>query len=265
MSAESLHSCLYEGRVTHCRHRPLKHAFRYRLFQLYLDLSELDRVFRGRWMWSTRRPALARFRRSDHFGSPEQPLDEAVRDLVEVRLGFRPEGPIRLLTHLRYFGYVMNPVSFYFCYDADGKQVQAFVAEVNNTPWGEQHCYVLDWRLTGPLESLEINHPKEFHVSPFMGMNMDYHWQVERPGEQLRISIENVQDSATVFEAHPNMRRVPITATSLARMLVMYPLMTLRVLLAIYWQALILWVWKKLPYVPHPGVQIGQSQPIQRN
>ena len=86
----------------------------------YLDLSELGEVFKGRWLWSTRRAAVARFAREDHLGDPRVPLDEAVRELVEAKSGRRPRGPIRLLTHLRYFGYVFNPVSFYYCYDEAG-------------------------------------------------------------------------------------------------------------------------------------------------
>ena len=145
------HSCLYEGTMRHRRFRPVPHAFGYRLFMVYLDLDELDEVFAGRWLWSTTRCALARFRREDHLGVPTVPLPDAVRALVKERLGFRPTGPVRLLTHLRYFGFVMNPVSFYYCFAADGKQLEAIVAEVNNTPWGERHCYVMDARQRGFL------------------------------------------------------------------------------------------------------------------
>ncbi|MEI2421818.1 DUF1365 family protein, partial [Arthrospira platensis SPKY2] len=103
-----------------------------------LDLAELDTVFRGRWLWSTQRPALAWLRREDHLGDPAHSLDESVRRLVAERTGRRPAGPIRLLAHLRYFGHCFNPVSFYYCYDAAGERVETIVAEVNNTPWGER-------------------------------------------------------------------------------------------------------------------------------
>ena len=159
-------SCLYVGSVRHRRHTPRAHAFRYPLFLAYLDLAELDTVFRGRWLWSARRFALAWFRRRDHLGSPAMPLDQAVRDLVERHSGRRPQGPIRLLTHLRYFGYCFNPVSFYYCFDAQGEQVETVVAEVNNTPWGERHCYVLDGE-----PRLRYRTSKAMHVSPFMPMD----------------------------------------------------------------------------------------------
>ena len=110
-------SGIYEGQVRHRRMSPAPHEFSYRMFMMFLDLSELPQVFAGRWFWSDRAPALARFRREDHFGDPAVPLDQSVRDLVEQETGARPQGPIRLLTHLRYFGFVFNPVSFYYCFD----------------------------------------------------------------------------------------------------------------------------------------------------
>jgi DUF1365 family protein len=105
------------------------------MFMMYLDLDELPTLFRGRWFWSVDRPALARFRRSNHLGDPSQKLSDSVRDLVEVKTGHRPEGPVRLLTHLSYFGYCFNPVSFYYCFAADGVTLETIVAEVNNTPF----------------------------------------------------------------------------------------------------------------------------------
>ena len=136
-------SAIYAGRVRHRRMRPVPHAFHNRLFMMYLDLDELDVVFDGRWFWSTRRAAPARFRREHHLGDPERPLADCVRDLVTAESGQRPAGPIRLLTHLQYFGYCFNPVSFYYCFDEEDRRVETIVAEVNNTPWGERHCYVL--------------------------------------------------------------------------------------------------------------------------
>ena len=117
--------------------------FRYPLFMAYLDLDELPELFDGRLLWSARRPAVAWFRRADYLGAPGTPLDEAVRELVLERTGIGLDGPIRLLTHLRYLGHCFNPVSFYYCYDPPGERVRAVVAHVTNTPWGERHAYVL--------------------------------------------------------------------------------------------------------------------------
>jgi DUF1365 family protein len=137
-----MNSCIYEGRVRHTRTTPVGHTFDYRLFMMYLDLDELPTLFQKRWLWSVSRPALARFHRDDHIGDPAESLSESVRKLVEAETGKRPEGPIRLLTNLAYFGYCFNPVSFYYCFSEDGETVETIVAEVNNTPWGERDTYV---------------------------------------------------------------------------------------------------------------------------
>ena len=123
-----MNSAIFEGQVRHRRTQPTGHEFVYRLFMMYLDLSELDTVFKNRWFWSARRSALARFRRENHLGDKSVSLDKAVRDLVETETGSRPRGPVRLLTNLSYFGYCFNPVSFYYCFDADDQQVQTIVA-----------------------------------------------------------------------------------------------------------------------------------------
>ena len=245
------HSCIYEGLVRHARHRPVAHRFSYRLFLLYLDLAEIDRVFEGRLLWSASRPAPARFRRADHLGDPDLPLDEAVRELVRDRLGARPQGPVRLLTHLSYFGYCFNPISIYYCFAPDGDAIEYVVLEVSNTPWGERHCYVLDARgQSGPV--LRHRGKKEFHVSPFMDMEMEYRWAIGVPGQALNASVQGLDGAGRLFDAALELERVPISSASLARNLARYPFMTVRVVAAIYWQALRLRL-KRAPFFPHPA------------
>ena len=157
---------------------------------LYLDLAELDEVFRGHWLWSTRRDTLARFDRSDHLGDSNVSFDESVRALVAQHSGRRLQGPIRLLTHLCYFGYGFNPVSFYYCFDATDSHVECAVAEVNNTPWGEQHCYVLHQPLRViPGVYQAYRSEKVLHVSPFMPMDLQYRWGLSTPGATLNVHM----------------------------------------------------------------------------
>ncbi len=251
-----MHSAIYHGWLNHRRRAPRAHAFRYRLFFLYLDLAELDSVFRGRWLWSTRRPALAYFKRRDHLGDPRLPLERAVRDLVEERSGRRPAGPIRLLTHLRYFGHCFNPVSFYYCFDADDRQVETVVAEVNNTPWGEQHCYVLgvpQQRTGGKYQRYRSD--KALHVSPFMPMALAYEWDLSTPAGQLDVHMALAPmdgSNEKIFDATLQLERADISGARLAGMLARFPLMTVQVVFAIHWQALRLWL-KGVPVHSHPA------------
>ena len=197
-----MHSRLYVGQVKHRRHSPVPHTFNYGLFMLYLDLDELPTVFRRRWLWSATRPAIARFRREDHLGENKLDLATAVRRFVLEQTGITVTGPIRLLTNLRYFGYGFNPVSFYYCFDASGENLEVIVAEVNNTPWGEQYCYVLpESHNRGSAARKRYLLDKRFHVSPFMPMNLDYDWRFTLPGEKLVVHMKNYHNGETLFDA----------------------------------------------------------------
>jgi hypothetical protein len=252
-----MESCLYEGRVRHRRLGPVPHAFAFPLCLVYLDLAELDAVFRGRWLWSTTRPALARFRREDHLGDPRVPLDRAVRELVAERTGQRLDGSVRLLTQLRTAGYLFNPVSFYYCHDAAGA-LAALVADVSNTPWRERHAYVLP--LAPGTSRLELRVPKRFHVSPFLPMSLEHVFHVRPPGAQLRLRIEDrAPDGSRVFDSVLALQRRELTARSLARALVRFPLQPLQVSAAIYWQAFRLHR-KGAPFHPHPARALRETR-----
>lgn len=246
-----MQSAIYLGWVSHRRRLPTQNAFRYRMFMMWLDLAELDRVFARRWFWSTRRLALARYRRSDYLAPHDQPLDVAVRDLVEARTGRRPEGAIRMLGHLRYFGHCFNPVTFYYCYDRDDR-LETLVAEITNTPWQERHQYVL------PVAQAEADGArfvwrfhKDFHVSPFLPMDMDYEWRFDAPADRLNVHMVNRREGQLMFDATLALSRIPISGASLAAALARFPLLTIKVVAMIHWQALRLWL-KRTPFFTHP-------------
>lgn len=254
-----LHSAIYRGQVQHRRHTPHPHAFRYPLFQLYLDLDELDRVFAGRWLWSVNRRNLAEFRRSDYLGDPARPLKDCVLDEVERATGVRPQGPVRLLTHLRYFGHCFNPVSFYYCFQADGATLHSIVAEITNTPWQERHRYVLPIATGEPAHAgWRWDFRKAFHVSPFQPMERDYRWRFDAPGKALHVHMESLAADGRDFDATLSLQREPLTAGALARCLLRYPAMTLKVVFAIHWQALLIWC-KRNPVYDHPNKHRGAT------
>lgn len=246
-------SAVYEGVVRHRRLRPHPHAFDYKMAQLYLDLDEIDGVFARRWLWSTERRNIARFRRDDYLGPSELSLANAVRLRVEQATARRPTGPIRLLSHLRYFGHAFNPVSFYYCFAEDGITLDCVVAEITNMPWRERHAYVLpvgSASTQGRVFSWEF--PKAFHVSPFIPMDRQYSWRFTTPSADLNVHMDVMREGQREFDATLTLQRRPMNGASLARVLWRYPLMTARIVGRIHWQALCLWL-KRNPVYNHPN------------
>jgi DUF1365 family protein len=234
-------SCLYEGIVRHRRIEPPR-EFRHPLALAYLDLEELPDLLGGRLVAPG--PGVVRFRRSDYLGDPAVPLERAVRDAVAEQMdGRRPAGPIRMLTHLRTLGHCFNPVSFYYCFEDGGERLEAVVAEVTNTPWGERHAYVVP-------EGAGRFH-KVLHVSPFMAMDHTYECRAGLPGRALSVHIESRRTGARVFDATLALRRRELTRGTLRRATLRYPLGTMRVLALIYMHALGLRLAGATVY-PHP-------------
>lgn len=271
-----LNSCIYEGVIRHRRRTPVENSFKFSAFMFFLDLEEIDAVFADRWFWSTRRFSYASFQRADHL--KQFPSDRSLRCCVEdvlVEHNVDEElGRICLLTQLRYLGFRMNPVSFYYCYRKSDQRLVAVIAEVNNTPWDQQHVYVIHdhQRIAdSPSENLaaaerrtEQNSfqvrqryikteklDKSFHVSPFMHSNMHYRMLYSLPDQRIGVKMENFENQKKIFDVSMLMQKRPITTLGLFWLGIKYPVYSLKVFAGIYYQALKLYL-KKVPVHTHP-------------
>ena len=241
-------SGIYEGIVSHCRFVPVRHRFSYRVFMMYLDLDELDQVFSRNTFWSVSQFNLACFRREDYLGESSLPLKEAVHLRVKEETGEDMDGPVRMLTNLRYFGFIINPITCYYCFD-NQNNLRYIVLEVTNTPWGERHSYVIPAAENN--DRTRAIFPKNHHVSPFMAMDMEYLWRSSVPGNKIKIHMENLRQGERIFNAVMQLQHRALSPAVLNVILLKYPFMTMQVVLGIYWQALKIW-WKKIPFHPHP-------------
>jgi DUF1365 family protein len=273
--------------VRHRRREPKDHAFTYSLYMLYLDADELPALFRGRWLWSVGGWNAASVRREDLLGDPAAGVATAVRDRVAAETGRRPEGPVRILTTPRCFGYAFNPVSFYYCFDPSDRSVEAIVAEITNTPWNERHAYVLH---PGMDESTAPHHRyrfrKSFHVSPFQSMEQSYDWRFTDPGDTLSVHMDVSRtdgsaapaapgaDRAAVapgtpgvsapaapyFDATLTLSRRPLDGPNLAAALAAHPFLSGKIVAGIYWNAFLLWA-RRFPFHPHPRTLAAGGAP----
>jgi uncharacterized protein len=249
----ALDSALYVGHTVHVRRRPAMNAFRYALAMAAVDLAELEAGALDCWpLFSSRTAvALTALLPADHLSGKEAKgrlLSERIREIVFQATGVRHAGRVVLLAGLRVLGLEFNPVSFYYFLDAGGSgEVDVLVAEVNNIPWFEQHLYILQ-----PAEAAECKdetdaglqlrrfagHAKAFHVSPFMPIDgISYDWLVSRPGDRLAVRIGLRDSVGSFFSASIDMRRHPFSATQMAWLLLSFPLLAVRVVLAIMYEA----------------------------
>jgi uncharacterized protein len=243
------HSCLYRGHIRHRRAAPA-HRFQYATSWAYLDLSEIEQAIGTLRCLSDKRFAPTAFRRADHLGDSSIPLADSVAELVEQKAGLIVDGPIRLLTQLSHFGFYFSPINVFYCFDRS-EMLVALVAEVSNTPWNERHHYVLWEGNRRPGSTTRYSHPKEFHVSPFMGMDSQYEWRVQSPAEKLHLSLGCERQGKRIFQADLHLSRFPLADGPLVRSLLRRPLAAAHVVGAIYFEALRLWI-KKCQFFPHP-------------
>jgi DUF1365 family protein len=245
-------SRIYRGSLRHRRFLPRHHAFTYSVWMAWLDLDELPDLFDGIPGFSARGPALARFQREDYLkGGPvphDRPLKQAVREELERQLGFAPQGRICLLTQLRTLGMGFNPVSLYYVHDEAG-ELRAVLGEVSNTPWGERSRYAC--RVDPGRHSHGAEFAKAMHVSPFNPMDMTYRWRFNTPGEHLSMHMENWKGGERHFDATLTMTAQPATRRVLLATLARQPLMNLKTLAGIHFEALRLWL-KRIPVHDHP-------------
>lgn len=241
-------SAIYTGKLRHRRFFPKSHEFTYDACMFYVDLAELPELFSKNRCWSFNRLNLGWFNRKDYFGDATIPLDQAVRGYVKQQLGYCPEGSIRLLTQLRVWGFCFNPVSLYFIFDKDAEIPKFILAEVNNTPWNQRHAYLLACDEKGKINT---EFSKQFHVSPFNPVDMQYHWISTAPDEQLVVHMENHQESSTNsltrhMDATLTLKRKNWSPQLLNKIIWSMPWLAIKIPFAIYWQALRLFI-KRVP------------------
>jgi DUF1365 family protein len=255
MAPDHATSGLYRGEVMHRRLEPVRHRFVYRVFSLLLDLDRLGELDRRLRVFSLNRPNLVSFLERDHGARDGSPL----RPWVEARLrehGLDPAGGrILLLCFPRVLGYVFNPLSLYYCYDREGG-LATVLYEVKNR-CGEQHAYVLPvTRGAGAGAPVRQRCDKRFYVSPLIAMDARYRFRLAAPGERLSVVIQEEVARRTSLVATLTARRRPLTDRQLVLAILRLPLMTFKVIAAIHYEALRLWL-KGAPLHSRAGARHG--------
>lgn len=240
------------GTLRHRRFRPTQHEFTYPVFQVFLDIERIPELMGASPLASYNRWNLVSFDDRDHFGDLRRPLRERLGDDAAAHGLTLPDGPVYLLTNLRYLGYCFNPVSFFYCYNQAG-QLQVILAEVNNT-FGESENYWLSAANEWPAANARrYQCGKRLHVSPFMPMEMEYTFVLTEPDtRRLVVHMDVLKSGQAAFDATLKLRCEPWSDGALHRALVRYPFMTAKVIAAIHWEAARLW-WKRTPFYSNPG------------
>lgn len=248
MTSVIRYSAIYEGWLRHRRFLPRAHEFTYNTRLFYLDLDELPNLFEGLCLWSDNKKTPGQFKRSDYLGDPDIPLKESVREEVTRLQGYCPNGPVRMLTNLRIWGFCFNPVTLYYIFEPGTSAPACILAQVNNTPWNQRHTYLVPCDPDSGKANTRF--AKEFHVSPFNPMEMDYVWASTNPDKNLLVHMENHREGSCHMDATLNLTRHEWQPKILRRILWTTPWQSLKIPLAIYWQALRLQI-KRTPFYGH--------------
>jgi DUF1365 family protein len=246
----------------HRRLRPRQHQLRYRIFYLLLDLDEIDQLTHSLRLFSHNHFNLFSINDRDHGNGSEAPLREQVQRHLQ-NAGVEAGGPIRLLAMPRILGYAFNPLSIYFCHRKDGS-LAAILYEVNNT-FGQRHNYLIP--VAAHSDSvIRQQSSKSLYVSPFMITDMTYFFAVIPPGESLAVSVTGHDIKGPLIVAKLSAVRRALTDASLLRAFLLYPLLTLKVIAAIHWEALLLWLkgvrLQHRPPPPDREVTVGREHPL---
>ena len=240
---------VYQGTIAHTRFSSKSHKFTYKTNMLYLDLDELQGAFVGKFFWGYNKRNLASFYRSDFYGDKRKTIKKSIQSLLLNKINLHHKGKVFLLTTIRYFGFAFNPVSFYYCFD-ESLNIQAIVSHITNTPWNEKHVYVHDCR-NKPSMSKKFEFDKDFHVSPFMPMNINYSWVFSPPKDFLYVSMDSYNNDKLIFNATLKMTKRAWGNFTLNKILFLSLPMSIKSTVLIYFNALILFI-KRAKFFPHP-------------
>jgi uncharacterized protein len=249
-------SCLYKGNVWHQRLKPKNHQFKYKLTWFYLDLDEIETLnnknLKSKFLSFEKFSLLFRFCKKDYCKDNDLSLKEdAIKRLyLSKGISLNPKHvSVRILTQVRVLNFVFNPVSFYYFYDKNDKQLIAIMSEINNTPWGERHIYSFNQH---ELKNNKITFRKTFHVSPFMPMEQSYEWEFNTGEGAINISMDSNDDEyGKIFNAGMHLEKIELSNKALLKTYFMNPLNTLKTISAIYYHALLLKI-KGIPFYEHP-------------
>ena len=240
-----MNSCLYQCDVMHHRLEPKKNRFLYKIFMVCFDLDEIDALTQKLRLFSRNRFNLFDFRDSDHMESSGRTLKENILEYARSRGVELPGGRVTLVTHVRFLGYIFNPVCFYFCYDKEDRLACA-VVEVENT-YREKKRY---WLGSETLKNGTFHQrvPKYFYVSPFADLDAEFEFKLAPLGESLAVYIDDWKEGRKFLLTSLTGSRQILTDANLLWNTLKFPFVTLKVIFLIHWQALIL-KWKGLPHL----------------